>query len=179
MAFRSGRGVGAGDGYDTFFRTVFPRAVAVTLRVTGERSSAEDAALDALAKAHFRWSRVSGLERPDLWVIKVAARAAIRQLRRDDRPAADRAVMTTSAAALDPAEAVAVRQALTVALRALPRRQCEVIVLRYLVGLSEIEVAEALEISPGTVKTHLRRGMAALRRSVGNDFEEEHLARLA
>ncbi len=178
MAVRSGIGVGVAEGYDTFFRAVFPRALAVAQRVTGQRSTAEDAAIYALARAHFRWTRVSGLERPDLWVIKVAARTAIRQLRFDDRPARP-SVTANTAAAPDPAEAVALRQTLTVALRALPRRQCEVIVLHYLVGLSETEVAEVLEISHGTVKTHLRRGMAALRRSIGSNLKEEHLARLA
>ncbi len=165
------------SGYETFFRAVFPRAVAVGQRVTGDRAAAEDAAVEALAKAHFRWARISGLERPDLWVIKVAVREAIRRLPRDAPH--DLAAVPADAAAPDPAEAVALRQTLAPALGALPRRQCEVIVLRYLVGLSETEVADALDISHGTVKTHLRRGIAALRRSVGTNLKEEHLVRLA
>lgn len=176
MRLRSESTGGAG-GYDPFFRAVFPRAVAVGQRVTGDRGAAEDAAVEALAKAHFRWARVSGLARPDLWVIKVAVREAIRRLPRD--AAADPATALAAAGAPDPAEAVALRQTLAPALGALPRRQCEVIVLRYLVGLSETEVAEALQISHGTVKTHLRRGIGALRRSIGQNLKEEHLVRLA
>jgi DNA-directed RNA polymerase specialized sigma24 family protein len=67
---------GEAERYDAFFRAVLPRAVAVARRVTGDRAAAEDAAVEALAKAHFRWTRVGALERPDLWVIKVAAREA-------------------------------------------------------------------------------------------------------
>jgi DNA-directed RNA polymerase specialized sigma24 family protein len=51
--------------------------------------------------------------------------------------------------------------------------------MRYLLGLSETEVAAALNISHGTVKTHLRRGITALRGTVGRTLKEEHLARLA
>jgi RNA polymerase sigma factor (sigma-70 family) len=49
------------------------------------------------------------------------------------------------------------------ALRRLPRRQREVVVLRYLGDWSESDVAEALGISAGAVKSHAWRGLSALR----------------
>ncbi len=52
------------------------------------------------------------------------------------------------------------------ALRALPSRQREVLVLRYYSDLSEAQIAHALEISPGAVKTHAHRGLTALRRTI-------------
>lgn len=48
------------------------------------------------------------------------------------------------------------------ALRALPDRQREVLVLRYYLDLSEAEIADTLGISAGSVKTHASRGLAAL-----------------
>lgn len=48
------------------------------------------------------------------------------------------------------------------ALRGLPERQREVLVLRYYGDLSEAEIAAALDISTGGVKTHAHRGLAAL-----------------
>jgi RNA polymerase sigma factor (sigma-70 family) len=51
-------------------------------------------------------------------------------------------------------------------LLALPVRQREVLVLRYHLGLSEAEIAEALDISRGAVKSHAHRGLAALRRAL-------------
>lgn len=48
------------------------------------------------------------------------------------------------------------------ALRALPDRQREVLVLRYYLDLSEADIAATLGISPGAVKTHAHRGLATL-----------------
>ncbi len=49
------------------------------------------------------------------------------------------------------------------ALGRLSQRQREVLVLRYYSDLSELQIAEALDISPGSVKSHAHRGLAALR----------------
>jgi RNA polymerase sigma-70 factor (sigma-E family) len=48
------------------------------------------------------------------------------------------------------------------ALRALPDRQRDVLALRFYLDLSESEIAEVMDIAPGTVKTHVRRGLEAL-----------------
>lgn len=48
------------------------------------------------------------------------------------------------------------------ALRSLPDRQREVLALRYYLDLSEAEIGATLGISPGSVKTHAHRGLAAL-----------------
>ena len=55
------------------------------------------------------------------------------------------------------------------AVRALPRRQSEVLVLRYWAGLSEREIAQTLGISAGSVKSAASRGMATLHRMLGAD----------
>jgi RNA polymerase sigma factor (sigma-70 family) len=53
--------------------------------------------------------------------------------------------------------------AVVAALRTLPDRQREALVLRYYAGLSEAEIAAAMKVSRGAVKSHTSRGMAALR----------------
>ena len=53
------------------------------------------------------------------------------------------------------------------AVRRLPQRQREVLVLRYYSDLSEKQIAEALDISPGAVKSHAHRALAALRDTMG------------
>ncbi len=55
------------------------------------------------------------------------------------------------------------------AVRALPRHQREVLVLRYWSGLSEREIAETLGISAGAVKSAASRGMATLHRALGGE----------
>jgi RNA polymerase sigma factor (sigma-70 family) len=170
-----GSGATSEEGFETFFRTMFPRAIGLAHRITADRASAEDAALEALAKAHFRWRKLAGAPWREAWVMRVATNEAIRRLPRPQPP------MRGASAALqtdDPTDAIVLRETLGVALRTLPRRQCEVIVLRYLVGLSENEVASTLHISRGTVKTHLRRGLASLRVTVARNLKEEPLARL-
>lgn len=56
------------------------------------------------------------------------------------------------------------RDAVIQALQTLPTRQREALVLRYYADLSEAEIADAMGISRGAVKSHTSRGMAALRK---------------
>jgi RNA polymerase sigma factor (sigma-70 family) len=63
--------------------------------------------------------------------------------------------------------------ALVAALRSLPRRQREAVALRYLSGLSDAEVAQSLGVSPSAAKTHVTRGLDALRRQLGPTFDRE------
>ena len=60
------------------------------------------------------------------------------------------------------------QRAVLSALRALPDRQRDVLVLRFYLDLSEAEIAETLGIAPGTVKTHVRRGLDALTEQLEN-----------
>lgn len=55
------------------------------------------------------------------------------------------------------------REKMISALRRLPKRQSEVLMLRFYNDLSEAEIAETLDISTGSVKTHTSRGLASLR----------------
>ncbi len=169
---RPGEGGDAHGDFDQFFRQIFPKAIVVAQRVTDDRDAAEDAALEALAKAHLRWDRIGREQWRDAWVLRVAINEAIRRL---PKPLPLLAAASTG----DPSDDVALRQTMTAALQELSKRQREVIVLRYLLGLSETQVADALHLSHGTVKTHLRRGIGRLRATVGRELKEEHLVRLA
>ncbi|MEU0574739.1 RNA polymerase sigma factor [Dermacoccus nishinomiyaensis] len=60
------------------------------------------------------------------------------------------------------------QQALIVALQKLPPRQREALVLRHWMGLKEGEIAKAMGISAGSVKTHTARGIAALTQVMEN-----------
>ncbi|MHB8247221.1 MAG: sigma-70 family RNA polymerase sigma factor [Acidimicrobiales bacterium] len=159
------------ETFDEFFVRLLPRAVRVARRVTGDPWTAEDVAVEALARAHARWARVEPLAWRDAWVLKVASREALRHVRRQPFQVAPQQ-------ANDEADDVVLRAALAAALVQLPRRQRETIVLRYLCDLPEAEVAAALGVSAGTVKTHLHRALAALRANIGTDFEEDYVHEL-
>ena len=153
--------------FEASFDELFDRAYRLAYRLLGHAETAEDVAAEALARAYAHWPRVQGLQYRDAWVLRVATNLALDALRRR-RPyplIVDRLVRR-------PDETVVLRVALGAALRTLPRRQRETIALRYVADLTADEVAEALRISPGSVKTHIHRGLAALRASLGSSFPE-------
>jgi RNA polymerase sigma-70 factor (ECF subfamily) len=159
------------ESFDDYFARMLPRTIRAARRVTGDPWTAEDVAVEALARAHARWGRVADLEWKDAWVLKVASREALRYLRHHPplAPPAD---------AEDEADAVVLRRALAAALARLPRRQRETVVLRYICDLPEQQVAAALGVSAGTVKTHVHRALESLRASIGRDFEEGYVREL-
>lgn len=65
----------------------------------------------------------------------------------------------------DPASVHGDRAAIVAALAALPRRQREVVVLRFWLDLTEVQVAAILGCSVGTVKSQASRALAKLRQS--------------
>jgi RNA polymerase sigma factor (sigma-70 family) len=138
--------------------------VRLARRVVGD-SDAEDVAVEAFARALERWRTVGELTYLDPWILRVTANISLDRLRRMRRSAA--------IAQVDPQsdDTAALRITLQQALRRLPKRQREVIVLRYLADLSEPDVAAALGISLGSVKTHARRGINALRLHFGDNHE--------
>jgi len=64
------------------------------------------------------------------------------------------------------------RDAVIKALRKLPERQREAIVLRYYADLSEADIAAAMRISRGAVKSHTARGMSALRTALEEEDKD-------
>jgi RNA polymerase sigma-70 factor (sigma-E family) len=148
--------VADGVRFEEAFPDLYRLAYRVSFRVLGDRGDAEDVAQEALARTHLRWARLR--ERPEGWVVTVATNLSIDRHRRRRR---------TSVLGTEPLSLVDVHQGeridLARALRRLPRRQREVVVLRYLADWSEIDVATALGVSAGAVKSHASRGLAALR----------------
>jgi RNA polymerase sigma-70 factor (sigma-E family) len=61
------------------------------------------------------------------------------------------------------------RASVLAAVRRLPRRQQEVVLLRYWLDLSEAEIATTLHISAGSVKTHASRALSAVARTLGEE----------
>lgn len=151
------RSVKGDDDYDPVFRRLFPLAALLAYRIVGDRDQAEDVAAEACARALVRWERVGRLGHREAWVMRVASNLAFDALKRKTPPP------QRDTRAPDVGDSVALQTAVAVALRTLPRRQREVIVLRYFVGLPDSEVAGALGITEGTVRTHARRGLGALR----------------
>ena len=137
-------------------------AYRVGFRILGDRHDAQDLTQEALARAYARWSRVGPYD--EAWITRVATNLALGHVRAQQRAARRRPDPAPPSAA--PETVVAQRRELVALLQALPKRQREVVALRYLADLPEAEVAAALGCSVGTVKQHASRGLAALRAAV-------------
>jgi len=146
--------------FEAAFGDLFRLAYRVGYRILGERGDAEDVAQETLARALVRWERLE--ERPHGWVVRVAANLAIDRTRRRRRSPT---VAVGPVGVVDPF--LGERLDLAAAVGRLPRRQRQVVVLRYLADWSEADVARELGCSVGAVKSHGARGLGALRRRLG------------
>ena len=116
-------------------------------------------AQEACARAYSRWSSVHEYAEP--WCVRVASNLALDALRARARSA--RRQEKLHAVPLHEGPGSDERLDLYAALSALPRRQREAVMLRYLGDQSEQQTAAALGCSVGSVKTHASRGLARLR----------------
>jgi RNA polymerase sigma-70 factor (ECF subfamily) len=159
----------ADDGFAAFYAGSYRRLLGQLFAVTGDLAEAENVLQEAYARAFARWSRVGDYDLPEAWVRRVAinlAAMAERSLRRRAR-----ALLRLGPPPLVPElspDLVDLRDALA----ALPLGQRQVIVLHHLVGLPVEEVARELRLAPGTVKSRLARGRAAMAGSLDHDRSE-------
>jgi len=156
------------SSFDAFFDLVFPQAEKVARRITGDRAAAEDIAAEALARAFARWARLQRHPSPEAWVLRATINLAVdRSRRRGNAASKAHQLGAAGAGGADVAgvgaDLLAIRMALTEALHRLPKRQRHVVAMRYLADMSEADVADALGISRGSVKTHLSRALSKLR----------------
>ena len=149
------------------FHRTLARTIAVARRIVGDPALAEDLAAEALARAYAHWPRLRRSEHAEGWLFRVVTNLAIDHVRR--RPPDLRAEQVS-----DEIETLTLRLALVDALGRLPRRQREVVALRYFSDLSEVDVAGALGVSLGSVKTHHRRALDTLQRKF-HDLPREEL----
>ncbi|MEI7886417.1 MAG: SigE family RNA polymerase sigma factor [Actinomycetes bacterium] len=153
------------NGFRGFYEHLQPRAISVARRLLGDTALAEDIAAEAFARAYARWGKVRQHPNPDAWLLRVVGNLCIDYLRHEQRKPQAKPEQVRS----DPSgDSAALRIDLTDAMQHLSGRQQEVIVLRYLIDLPEEEVASALGMSSGSVKTHLHRATTKLRKQMKN-----------
>lgn len=160
--------------FEDLFRLEFDRCVAVARRILVDGGAAEETAAEAFTRAWSRWRRVRRFASPGGWVVRVTTNLALDQWRRGPAPLG--AASRFDPTALD--EAVVVHVALLAAIGQLPERQRTAVSLRYFADLPVDDVAGAMGVSAGSVKTHLHRGLERLRTTLAVDEPalEAHLA---
>src|SRR5262245_43029355 len=146
--------------FDEFVAVRSPRLLRTAFLLTSDWALAEDLLQTALAKAWFVWRRVDG--GPEPYVRKILVNTYASWWRR--RWQSERPTETLpERASVDQHGGVEARDEVWRALGRLPRRQRAVLVLRYFEDLSEVEIAEVLGCSVGTVKSQASRALAKLR----------------
>jgi RNA polymerase sigma-70 factor (sigma-E family) len=156
------------DGFRDFVAARSPALVRSAWLMTGNEASAQDLVQTALAKTWERWARVTRQEAPEAYVRTVMMSTYLTWRRRrwhGELPVAtmpDPAV-PDGADARDVFADADLRASVAAALRALPRRQRAVVVLRYFDDLTEAQAASTLGCSVGTVKSQSAKALARLR----------------
>lgn len=155
-------GHGAESDFADFYAATWPRTLACTYALTGDRGAAEEIAQEAYVKAWSHWGKVSRYDQPAAWVRQVATRLSVSRWRRSKVAATWLARNRQPSTAAPPDETTT---ALVRALQQIPEPQRRAIVLHHLADLPVDEVAR-IEHSPvGTIKARLSRGRSALAQS--------------
>lgn len=145
------------DGFAVFYerhRSTLHRAVTATV---GDAQLAAEAADEALARAAERWEQVAAIARPEGWLYRVAVNWATSWRRKWSRRP------TLPVEALDRPESDSHVYELIDVVGRLPLPQRQMLVLRFVLGYSVSETAEALGIAEGTVKSGVHRARQQLR----------------
>ncbi|SOB90970.1 RNA polymerase ECF family sigma subunit [Rhodobacter sp. JA431] len=152
-----------------------PVAFRVAFRMLGDRTEAEDLAQEAMLRL---WKIASewrtGEAKVSTWIYRVTTNLATDRLRRRRGVGLDEApeVADGAASALEGLIAHDRAAALEMALAQLPARQRQAVVLRHLEGLSNPEIAEAMEIGVEAVESLTARGKRALAALLAERREE-------
>ncbi len=155
--------------FDDFVRAEGNRLLYAAYAMCGDWSDAEDLTQQVLINVYKRWHTITGS--PRSYALSSLARANIDRWRRSARRVAETSEdhhPSAVASATDVADQVSVSVSVVEAMRQLAPRQRAIITLRYLLDLSEKDVAEILGISPGTVKSGAARGLSRLRALQGD-----------
>jgi RNA polymerase sigma-70 factor (sigma-E family) len=147
------------------YRAHYSSLVRLAALLLDDVGTSEEVVQDAYVKMHGAWGRIREPEKALPYLRTTVVNLSRSRMRH--RQVAERHAprpMPDAASAEEGAVTLAERAAVVTALRALPDKQREALVLRYYGDLSEAEIASTMGVSQGAVKSHLHRGKAALAR---------------
>lgn len=152
---------------ESIFRSDFSSLVRSLAPAAGSPAQAADAVQEAFVQAHLHWRRVSRYDDPVGWIRRVAVNRVLNQRRSGRRQEAALARLVPAPAAQYVQAPALADATLAAALAALPLRQRTAVSLRFLGDLSVAEVARAMDISEGAVKSHVHRARERLALHLG------------
>jgi DNA-directed RNA polymerase specialized sigma24 family protein len=165
------------DEFAAFYRATRERCLRAVIAGSGRPDLAEDLVAEAYTRALLSWRTVRGHPAPEAWVVRTALNTGVSWWRRRRRevPLDDHDAPAPGGddpgGRPGPPGGLVGDPDLLAALRALPRRQREVVALRLFLDLDMAATAAVLGIAPGTVGAHLSRAVAALRAALPQDAD--------
>ncbi len=169
------RATAAEPAFDAWVEARVAALLRFAYLVTGSQEAAEDAVQSALVSACEKWSWVGRRSDPDAYVRRMVVNAHISAWRRTGRRESPVGEVRESGSA-DPALEVVQHDAVWRMCAALAPQQRAAVVLRYYEDLEYREIAEILGVAEATVRSHVHRALAALRRQLArpeHEAEEE------
>jgi RNA polymerase sigma factor (sigma-70 family) len=143
-----------------FYESQYRSVVRLAAALVGRWDVAEELVQDAFVALHARWERVSQYESPEGWLRRVVLNRSLSALRR--RTVEVRLVARLARQRERPAELPLPDGDTWRAVAALPKRQAQVVALRFVDDLGVGEIAAVLGCDESTVRTHLRRATQSL-----------------
>jgi RNA polymerase sigma-70 factor (sigma-E family) len=161
---------GREEAIAALFYACYPQLVATGYGVAGDWAVAEELAQEAFVRLWRRWRWLRDPEAAPAYLHRTVVNlgnSAIRRRVLERRVAAFRGVQPVEAG---PEAGLELRQAIG----ALSPRKRACVVLRYLVGMTEAQTAQALGITPGTVKSQTHKALRQLREQLAESAAAEH-----
>lgn len=150
--------------FDEFYRSEYHQIVALMYAMTGSTWIAEELAQEAFLRISKDWHRIEDMDAPRGYLRRTAANLAQSRWRRLRAEALARTRLGAMQASLQ--HPIERHVGFWDEVRKLPRRQAQVIALRYVDDLTTPEIAEVLGIAEGTVRASLHQGRARLERQL-------------
>jgi RNA polymerase sigma-70 factor (sigma-E family) len=153
------------------YRSRYRSLVGLAALLVRDVGAAEEVVQDAFIQMHRAWPELASIENAESYLrrsVIISCRSVLRH-----RMVVDRNAPATGGdrpGVLDLSE----RKALIAALRGLPARQREALVLRYYADMSDAQIAETMGISPGAVRRHTARATSALQHSAERADQPDH-----
>lgn len=152
------------DDFETFYRSEYRALIALAVALTGSQADAEELVQEALVRVSARWHRIARYERPGAFARRVLVNLATSRVRRmaAEARAFARVQRHTAPSHQEPEPPPSDGDDVWAAVRSLPRRQAQVLVLYYAEDRPTSEIAAILGCSEGTVRTHMQAGRRSL-----------------
>lgn len=151
--------------FDHFYEDQYASVVRLAVVLTGRRDLGEELAQDGFLAAFDRWNAVGGFDDPGAWVRRVVTNRCVSSGRR--HVTEQRLLARLRGRRLDIDPPASADDELWALVRALPKRQAQVLALAFVEDRSVADIAEILGCGQETVRTHLRRGRLTVAERLG------------